>query len=143
MKLLLIEDNLADVALMEAVLEEVQSDTSIQMEVVKDGESAANTFDRLAGASDSTHPDLILLDFNLPRVNGLELLKKLKTTASLRSIPVVVFSTSSSREDIDNCYREHANCFITKPVDFDEFIHIIRSTVNFWSMAIRQRSVLN
>ncbi len=138
MKLLLIEDNVADVALMEAVLEEVEIAQPIELKVVKDGESAMLTFERLSRESASSHPDLILLDYNLPRINGLEILKKLKHSPVLRSIPVVVFSTSSSRDDIDNCYREYANCFITKPVDFDEFIHIIRSTVTFWSIAAQQ-----
>lgn len=133
MKILLIEDNVADVALMEAVLEEVEVEGGIWLDVVKDGESAIETFDKMEGKPVDTFPDLILLDFNLPRVNGLEILKKLKRSLILRTIPVVVFSTSSSREDIDNCYNEYANCFITKPVDFDEFIKIIHSTISFWS----------
>lgn len=136
MKLLLIEDNVADVALMEAVLEEVEVEGGILLDVVKDGESAIDTFDEMEGMPVDTFPDLILLDFNLPRVNGLEILKKLKKSLVLRTIPVVVFSTSSSREDIDNCYSEYANCFITKPVDFDEFIKIIHSTISFWSHAM-------
>ena len=135
MKLLLIEDNIADVALMEAVLEEIDVVDGIRMEVVKDGESALKTFEKMEADPKDTFPDLILLDFNLPRINGLEILKKLKRSLLLRSIPVVVFSTSSSRDDIDNCYSEYANCFITKPVDFDEFIKIIHSTIKFWSYA--------
>lgn len=136
MKLLLIEDNVADVALMEAVLEEVEIEGGIELDVVKDGESAMEAFNKMEGEPVDTFPDLILLDFNLPRVNGLEILKKLKRSLILRTIPVVVFSTSSSREDIDNCYNEYANCFITKPVDFDEFIKIIHSTISFWSHAM-------
>lgn len=136
MKLLLIEDNVADVALMEAVLEDVDLEGGIDLDVVKDGESAIETFQEMEDKAIDTFPDLILLDFNLPRVNGLEILKKLKQSMTLRTIPVVVFSTSSSREDIDSCYSEYANCFITKPVDFDEFIKIIHSTVAFWSHAM-------
>ncbi|MDP5172849.1 MAG: response regulator [Bacteroidia bacterium] len=135
MNLLLIEDNVADVALMEAVLEEVEIGAKIVLNVVKDGEAALKAFTLMEEEPSSEFPDLILLDFNLPRINGLEVLKKLKKSPFLRSIPVVVFSTSSSRDDIDNCYKEYANCFITKPVDFDEFIHIIHTTVSFWSMA--------
>ena len=133
MKLLLIEDNIADVALMEAVLEEVDTPDGIQLKVVKDGESAMVEFDQMEKAPIDEYPDLILLDFNLPRVNGLDILKKLKQSPMLKAIPVVVFSTSSSRDDIESCYMAHANCFITKPVDFDEFIKIIHSTVFFWS----------
>lgn len=135
MKLLLIEDNIADVALMEAVLEEIESAEGIHLDVVKDGEVALKTFEDMESHPKNTFPDLVLLDFNLPRINGLEILKKLKRSKILRPIPVVVFSTSSSRDDIDNCYSEHANCFITKPVDFDEFIKIIHSTIKFWSYA--------
>ncbi len=133
MKLLLIEDNIADIALMEAGLEEVESPGGIELDVVKDGEAAMELFDNMEKQAINSYPDLILLDFNLPRVNGLDILKKLKKSPTLRAIPVVVFSTSSSRDDIENCYMEHANCFITKPVDFDEFIKIIRHSVAFWS----------
>lgn len=139
MHLLLIEDNVADVALMEAVLEEVDIQEMVTMAVIKDGESALRTFQALENSPENTYPDLIILDFNLPKINGLDILKKLKSSLRLRSIPVVVFSTSSSRDDIDNCYREFANCFITKPVDFDEFVHIIHTTVAFWSMATNRR----
>ncbi len=139
MHLLLIEDNVADVALMEAVLEEVDIQEAVTMSVIKDGESALKAFQALENNPENTYPDLIILDFNLPKINGLDILKKLKSSVRLRTIPVVVFSTSSSRDDIDNCYREFANCFITKPVDFDEFVHIIHTTVAFWSMATSRR----
>ena len=125
-KVLLIEDNPADVRLTEEALNE--SGIPCQLHVVSDGVYA---LDHLR-SPDAGRPDLILLDWNLPRMDGREVLREIKQDESLRQIPVVVLTTSRAASDVSRAYDLHANCFITKPVNVLQFFEVIRTVENFW-----------
>lgn len=123
------EDNRADVRLTIEALRE--ADLSSNLYTARDGKEALAL---LRGEKDNgpVHPDLILLDLNLPRVDGREVLLELKQDEALKHIPVIVLTTSEADEDILAVYRAHANCYITKPVDLDQFVDVIRSIEMFW-----------
>ncbi|HWU40156.1 MAG TPA: response regulator [Candidatus Acidoferrum sp.] len=128
-RILLVEDNPGDVRLMQEALKEGR--TAIQLTVAGDGEEALAILDR-RGRPDSYRPDLILLDLNLPRRNGREVLFEVKADPDLRRIPVIVMTTSRAEQDVHRAYNLNANCYITKPVDLDEFLHVVRSIEDFW-----------
>lgn len=128
--ILLIEDNPGDVRLTQEAFKEIEH--QIQLEVVMDGVEALKYLHKDHPFEDKPLPDLILLDLNLPKKDGREVLKELKSDAMLCLIPVVVLTTSNARQDIMNSYGLHANCFINKPVDFDQFFMIIQKIVDFW-----------
>jgi chemotaxis family two-component system response regulator Rcp1 len=129
-RILLIEDNPADVKLtLEAFRECSYRHTIIS---VKDGIHAMNYLFRRKGFEDAQRPDLILLDLNLPRKDGREVLAMIKSSYELRDIPVVILSTSRNEEDILNLYQLEANCYITKPVELEDFINIVKSIERFW-----------
>ena len=86
---------------------------------------------------EAVRPDLILLDLNLPRKNGFTVLKEVKQDVKLQQIPVIVLSTSQAQEDIDRCYRQHANCFITKPTDLEEFLKVVKGIGQYWLNTVR------
>lgn len=133
-EILLVEDNPGDVRLTQEVLREGKIRNHLN--VVEDGEKAIAFLNRAAPYHQAPHPNLILLDLNLPRRNGLEVLKIIKTDAALKHIPVVVFTTSQAEEDIMNAYNHYANCYITKPIDLEQFIKSVRYIEDFWlSMA--------
>lgn len=123
--ILLVEDNPTDVMMTREAFEE--NNISRRLHAVEDGMQA---LDYLEAAD--TLPSLILLDLNLPRMSGRELLGKLKTHERFKSIPVVVLTTSNANDDVSNAYALHANSYITKPVDFTKFVEIIRSLDEFW-----------
>jgi two-component system, chemotaxis family, response regulator Rcp1 len=123
--ILLVEDNEGDILLTTEALFESQADNRIS--VARDGEEAINF---LTTGSDT--PDLILLDINLPKIDGLEVLNRIKTDAVLKSIPVIMLSTSSDSKDIARSYSGHANCFISKPVDLDAYSKIGQVIREFW-----------
>lgn len=126
--ILLVEDNPADVRLVQEALREAQVPNTLI--VVGDGEEAlAYLRGRTGGGS---RPDLIFLDLNLPRLDGWEVLREIKSDPSLRPTPVVVLTTSSDSEDVRRTYDLHANCFITKPVELDRFIEVVQSIESFW-----------
>ena len=100
--------------------------------VVHDGEEAIALLRRQGKYANAARPDLILLDLNLPRKSGLELLAEIKADPSLQQIPVVVLTTSRAEQDILRTYELHANCYIVKPVDLDQFIDVVQSIKNFW-----------
>jgi CheY-like chemotaxis protein len=128
--ILLVEDNPADVRLtMEALKEGKILNT---LHVVEDGDRAVLFLNRQEPYADAPRPDLILLDLNLPRKNGREVLEEIKSDDSLKRIPVVILTTSRDDEDIMKSYNHHANCYITKPVDLSKFIHIVRTIKDFW-----------
>lgn len=129
-KILMVEDNEGDIILMQEALREAR--IANQVMVARDGQQALD----LLQAEDS-RPDLILLDINLPKVNGLEVLATIKKDASLQIIPVIILTTSSSDKDILASYANHANCFINKPVDLESFMEIIRSIESFWISIVR------
>jgi chemotaxis family two-component system response regulator Rcp1 len=134
-KILLVEDNPSDVRLIQEAFKEVKLRNCLN--VVGDGEQGWAFLKREGIYQDSPHPDLILLDLNLPKMDGRELLEQIKKCPELRSIPVVVLTSSKAEEDIIRSYDLHANCYITKPVDLDQFIRIVQSIEEFWLTIVR------
>ena len=129
-EILLVEDNPGDVRLTVEALKEGKLRN--RMNVVEDGEKALAYLRREAGYEDAARPDLVLLDLNLPRKDGREVLADMKADPDLKRIPVVVLTTSKAEEDILKSYDLHANCYITKPVDLDQFIGVVKSIESFW-----------
>lgn len=134
-EILLVEDNPGDARL---VLESFKDSRILNsLFVVKDGEEAMNFLNRQGGFSDAPRPDLILLDLNLPRKDGREVLAEIKSDERFKRIPVVILTTSGAEKDIRKSYDLHANCFITKPLDFHQFMNVIRSVENFWLTIVK------
>ena len=129
-EILLVEDNEGDVRLTREALREGHLHN--RLHVVEDGERALDFLFRRGEFDQAPRPDLILLDLNLPRRDGREVLAQIKGDASLKRIPVVVLTTSRAEEDLLRSYDLHANCYITKPVDFDQFIQVVKTIENFW-----------
>ncbi|AKB31620.1 Two-component system response regulator [Methanosarcina siciliae HI350] len=128
--ILLVEDNKGDVGLIEEVFE--SSKVRNKLYVVEDGEEAVHFLLREGKFSDVPRPGIILLDLNLPKKDGREVLGEIKKNKDLKKIPVVVLTTSRAEEDILESYKLHANAYVPKPVDFDQFIKVIKSIENFW-----------
>jgi two-component system, chemotaxis family, response regulator Rcp1 len=127
---LLVEDNPGDVRLIREVLAEAEE--RIELDVAPDGESALALL-RGTGPRGIPHrPDLLLLDLNLPRKGGLEVLDELKADPDLRRIPVVVLTSSAADHDVTGAYDRHANCFVTKPLGLDDFVAAVRDIAGFW-----------
>jgi CheY-like chemotaxis protein len=128
--IMLVEDNEGDVMLTKEALEE--TNLNLTLSVLNDGKEAVDFLEKTGKYVDRQLPDLLLLDINLPKKNGFEVLKFIKGNEHLKHIPVVMLSTSSSQRDIDLTYNNYANCFITKPSEVNEFIDTISALVNFW-----------
>jgi two-component system, chemotaxis family, response regulator Rcp1 len=128
--LLLVEDNPADVRLTQEALKEGQ--VPVNLSVVTDGVEAVDFLHRTGIYKDAPRPDLILLDLNLPRKNGREVLSEIKNDPDLKRIPVLVMTTSKAQQDVARAYSLNANCYITKPMDLDEFMEVVRSIEDFW-----------
>lgn len=133
--ILLVEDSRADARLILEVIKEEQIDVDIK--VVRDGESALEYLNRTGPYSDASRPDLIILDLNLPKKDGRQVLAEVKQNSELKLIPVVILTTSQSDDDIMNSYRLQASCFVSKPIDLDQFTKIIKSFDSFWLHAVR------
>ena len=129
-KILLVEDNEGDIVLTLEALKEAKINNVIQ--VVKNGEEALQYLRKQERFSNMETPDLILLDINLPKLNGKEVLAEIKKDEDLMIIPVVILTTSDSEKDILESYQYHANCYITKPVDFQKFMDVVRTIKDFW-----------
>ena len=129
-RILLVEDNEGDILLTLEALREARIHNVV--DVVKDGDKALQYLEKRGEYENAETPGLILLDINLPRVDGKEVLVKIKSDPNLMVIPVIMLTTSNSEKDIFESYHSHANCFITKPVDFKTFIEVIRSIKDFW-----------
>lgn len=129
-KILLVEDNPADIRLIKEVFKDTDSNNEIF--VVKDGVDVMDFLNQKSRFQDVPKPDIILLDLNLPRKDGREVLREIKENDDFKYIPIVVLTTSSSKEDVIKTYGNHANCYITKPVDFDRFLKVIKSIEDFW-----------
>lgn len=112
-------------------------DASQPLEVVEDGEQALLYLRKKGKYSQSPRPDLIFLDLNLPRRNGREVLAEVKADEELRRIPVIVLTTSEAESDVQTVYDLHANCYVKKPTDLDEFLKVIRACQHFWSGVVR------
>lgn len=128
--ILLVEDDDDDIKLTELAFKKARILNKLY--VVHDGEEAMEFLERCGRYAEAPEPGLILLDLNMPRMSGRELLKKIKTNDRLRHIPVVVLTTSDQQKDIRQCYANGANTFITKPVDFDKFLDAIITTGKYW-----------
>lgn len=128
--ILLIEDNPGDVRLTQEAFKE--GSMNINLEVVMDGVEAIKYLRKQGEYAETIIPDLILLDLNLPRKDGREVLEEVKADEELRTIPIVVLTTSNAEQDILHTYRLHANCYINKPVDFDRFFDVIQKIEEFW-----------
>ena len=134
-EILLVEDNPGDVRLTEEALKE--NKVSNNLHIASDGVEAMAFLCREAVYSDAPRPDLILLDLNLPKKDGREVLAEIKSDKNLRQIPVVVLTTSQAEEDISKAYDLHANCYVTKPVDLEKFITVVRSIEDFWVTIVK------
>ena len=134
-EILLVEDNPADVRLTQEVLKD--SKLQNELRVVYDGDAALAYLQRRAPYQDVRPPDLILLDLNLPKKSGIEVLAEIKSDKSLHRIPVVILTTSSAERDILKSYDLHANCYVTKPVDLDQFIAVVKSIEEFWFAIVK------
>lgn len=141
MNILLIEDNPGDVRLTQEAFREGQ--LPVDLNVVMDGVEAIKYLKREAPYAESELPDLILLDLNLPKRDGREVLQEIKTDENLKRIPVVVLTTSNAEQDILKSYNLHVNCYINKPVDFDKFFDIIQKIEDFWLTTAILPSMIN
>jgi len=139
--ILLVEDNEGDIVLTTEALEEGKIANTIS--VVRDGWEAIQYLDKNEGYGDAERPDLVLLDINMPKVNGHEVLEHIKTDDELKDIPVVMLTTSSDEVDIKKSYENYVNCYITKPVDIDSFIEAISTVENFWISIVQLPSQTN
>ena len=134
-EILLVEDNPGDVELTREAF--IDGKIGNRINVARDGVEALEYLRRKGIYANATRPDIVLLDLNLPRKSGLEVLSELKADPDLRSIPIVVLTTSRDEVDIARSYHEHANCYISKPVDFDAFMEVVQSLESFWLTIVR------
>ncbi|MCZ3367356.1 MULTISPECIES: response regulator [Methanobacterium] len=137
MEILLVEDNAADVRLINEIFKDFT--TLNKMHVVNDGIAAMDFLHKKGEYKNAPRPDLVLLDLNLPRKDGREVLVEIKEDENLKSIPVIILTTSSAPEDISETYN-YANSFITKPANLDSFIKVLKSLEDFWIDMIKQSS---
>lgn len=133
--ILLVEDNEGDILLTREALEEARVLTKLS--VVRDGKEAMDFLNRQGKYLTSEMPDLLLLDVNLPKKNGHEVLQYIKGSNGLKHIPVIMLTTSSSPKDVNEAYNNYVNCFITKPIDVNDFIRVIASIENFWISIVK------
>jgi CheY-like chemotaxis protein len=141
LELLLVEDNPGDVRLTREALK--SGEVAVNLSVARDGVEALDFLRQRGQFSSAPVPDLILLDLNLPRKNGREVLSEIKSDPELRRIPVLVMTTSRADQDINRAYSLNANCYITKPMDLDEFLRIVRSIEDFWLKTVTLPSLQN
>lgn len=133
--ILLVEDNPGDIRLTQEAMKEAKLSNSLH--VVRNGVQAMEFLHQEGEFAEAPRPDLVLLDLNLPRLSGREVLKRMKEHAQLRRIPVIVLSTSDAHRDVIESYDLHANCYINKPVDFDEFLRVVQSIECFWLQLVK------
>ncbi len=133
--ILVVEDNMGDARLIKEVLNEHKIYNSLF--IVNDGVEAMNFLLKKGKYKDSTKPDLIILDLNLPKKDGREVLEEIKANDDLKRIPVVIMTISQAEADILKSYNLHANCYVTKPIDLDQFIKVIKSIEEFWFSIVK------
>lgn len=133
--ILLVEDNPGDVLLTKEALNE--NKIKNELHIAGDGEEALKFLRREDGYENSPRPDLILLDLNLPKKDGREVLNEIKNDENLKRIPVIVLTTSKSEEDVLKMYNLHANCYITKPINLESFIRVVKSIEDFWFTVVK------
>lgn len=134
-EILLVEDSDGDARLAIEALKEAKVRNNLHW--VQDGSEALAFLHKEGQYSDKPRPDVILLDLNLPKVDGREVLAQVKSDENLKSIPVVILTVSQAEEDIIKTYNLHANCFITKPLDLDQFMKVVKAIENFWLTIVR------
>ena len=134
-EILLVEDNPGDVRLTSEAFKEGK--ILNKLHVVMDGEEAMTFLKKEGKYSNSVSPDLVLLDLNLPKKNGLEVLTEIKEDPELKHIPVIILSISKLEEDIMQSYNNYANCYILKPVDLNQFLEVVRSIEEFWFTIVK------
>ena len=134
-EVLLVEDSPGDVRLMREVLRD--SNSFIRLHVASDGVEAMDFLNRTGTLGDAPRPDLILLDLNLPKMDGREVLAHIKEDDGLKSIPTVVLTTSEAQADIDKSYKLHANCYMSKPVQLEAFESLVKSINDFWLTKVK------
>ena|SRR5262245_24539559 len=134
-EILLVEDNPGDVRLTREALKDGK--IHVRLTAVADGEEAMSYLRRQGSHANAVRPDLILLDLNLPRKSGREVLAEIKSDLSLRRIPIVVLTSSQAEQDILNSYDLSANCYVCKPVDLDQFIKVVKSIEDFWLTIVK------
>lgn len=130
LNILLVEDNAGDIMLIKDALED--TDLSVRVDVVTNGEKAIHYLNNEGEFSQTGKPDLVILDINLPRVNGHEVLRFIKNNDEIKELPVIMLSSSSSDTDINASYSHYANCYVTKPIGVDEFTDVISDIKKFW-----------
>lgn len=135
MQILLVEDNAADVRLTQEALKDAK--VLNDLHVARDGVEAMDFLLRRGGHEDAPRPDIVILDLNLPRKDGKEVLAEMKGDPALRGIPVAVLTTSEAEADVLESYDLGANCFLTKPVDLDQFLKVVQAVEEFWLGMVR------
>lgn len=133
--ILLVEDNAGDVRLTQEVLK--GSKVRNNLIVANNGQEALNCLQKMGKYQGAPRPDLILLDLNLPVMDGREVLEKIKDNADFKRIPVVILTTSKAEEDILKTYNLHANCYVTKPVDLEQFVKVVKTLEDFWLAIVK------
>lgn len=128
--ILLVEDNPGDVRLVQEIFQEGMIYN--RLNIVRDGEEAVLYLHRQGAYANATQPDLILLDLNLPKKSGDQVLAEIKSDDRLRKIPVIILTASKAEEDIVKAYNHYANCYLTKPIDLNQFIHVVQAIKTFW-----------
>lgn len=134
-EVLLVEDNPGDVRLTQEAFREGK--LRVNFQVVVDGEAALDYLHRRGAYAQMGRPDLVLLDLNLPKKDGREVLAEIKEDDELKSIPVVILTTSKAEQDILKVYNLHANCYITKPVDLEQFLGVVKAIEDFWLQIVK------
>jgi CheY-like chemotaxis protein len=134
-RILVVEDNPGDVRLIREALRDAKIPSTIQ--VASDGEEALAVLLRQGDHSNAPRPDIVMLDLNLPKKGGWEVLQEIKLDSSLKSIPVVVLTASEAEDDIRRSYQHHANCYITKPGNLDDFLDAVKSIDAFWLSTVK------
>jgi len=134
-EILLVEDNPGDVRLMMEAL--TFGKVFNKISVVGNGKDAMDFLRRKGKYANAVRPDIMLLDLNLPNMDGREVLQEVKSERKLKNIPIIVLTTSQEKQDIATSYEKQANCYITKPVDFEEFVRVVKSLDNFWFSIVK------
>lgn len=134
-EVLLIEDNQGDITLISEAFD--LFDFKVNCTIQMDGEKAISYLKGTLTGKEPRSPDMIILDLNLPRKNGFEVLEFIKTHNILKVIPTIIFTTSSSQKDISACYQRHANCYITKPAEIESYLEVLQVVQHFWIETVR------
>jgi len=134
-EILLVEDSEGDARLVQEGMRDAKM--SNRLHIVEDGVEAMEFLRREGRFGTAPRPDLVLLDLNLPRMDGRQVLAEMKSDSGLRSIPVVVLTTSDAEQDVLRAYELNANCYVTKPVDFDKFMYVVRQLEEFWVKVVK------